>query len=305
MEKIVQNIKNEIGNNKVVACISTGPDSMVLLTLLEQALNKNQIIVAHVNHNVRRQSIEEEAFIKEYCENNNLVYKLLSLEPTNSNFEEYARTKRYEFFIDTAHLFDAKYILTGHNADDQVETILRRMISKSSLKGFAGIEKISNFKGFKIYRPLLDVSKKDITTYANEQNITYFVDETNDSLQNQRSRIRNLITPLLLEENPNLYDAVKYYSDSLISASNEINHIRDSFIKKYIKFDNDTIKFNINDLLELTEYMQKEVLFEILKKYNLSVTCINETLKKINSNKSNIATTINDYLNMIDRKSVV
>ena len=84
-------------DNYVVIGVSTGPDSMCLLDLLEKKTNK--IIVCHINHNIRKQSIIEENYLKEYCQKHNLIFETMTIkEYKENNFENEARKIRYNFY---------------------------------------------------------------------------------------------------------------------------------------------------------------------------------------------------------------
>ena len=72
-------VLNDINfNNYVVVGVSSGPDSMCLLDLLEKKTNK--IVVCHINHNIRKESITEENYIKEYCKNHKLIFESMTIK---------------------------------------------------------------------------------------------------------------------------------------------------------------------------------------------------------------------------------
>lgn len=304
MNKVINELKKTLRNKTVLVACSTGVDSMVLLHLVESILPSTSIVVAHVNHQKRKQSVEEENYIIDYTNKRNIKCYTMKLDKIdNGNFQSIARTKRYEFFDDIAKLENIDYLLLAHHADDNLETIIMRFLKSSSIKGYAGIEKISNCGSYNIYRPLLSIPKKDIYDYAKKQNIKYYEDESNNELDYTRNRIRHLITPILLEENPKLYDAVNYYNDTLLNANLILEKEEFAFIenKILVNNNNDLLTYTIkqSDYNELTDFMKKQILFRLLKKYNLSHQCINEIIKKISSNKSNLVSVINPSINLI------
>lgn len=304
MKNILKEVKEELKNYKVVVACSTGVDSMTLLTLVMQVCKHDNIVVAHVNHKKRLQSDQEEIYIKTFCEANNLKYYIKHLDHIDTgNFQSIAREKRYEFFDEVVKLENAKYLLLAHHADDNIETILMRLLKSSSLKGYAGIEKKTYYHNYYIYRPFLDIPKLRIQEYANNTNIKYYEDDSNQTLDYTRNRIRHLIVPILLEENPNLYEAVSYYSKTLLSANNIIENNEISFIENKIVTNNINGEIihtiNIDDLLSLDDFMQKQILFRLLRKYNLSHKCIEEIIKKIKSQKSSIVSEITPKLALI------
>ncbi len=297
----VVNKMNDILNeqNILIAC-STGIDSTVLLDLCLKVKTIKKIVVAHVNHQKRKESDIEEAYIKEFCEKNNIICYTLKLPKGNiGNFQEWARNKRYDFFYEIMKKESLNYLLTAHHADDNLETILMRFIKGSSLKGYAGIIETTIENGYNIYRPLLCLSKEDIKEYAEAENLKYFVDSSNGEDDYTRNRIRKYIVPLLLKENPSLYQAVSVYSDTLLETSKMLEQQINNFVKREVNVNNNIISFSVNSFLEENEFFQTEVLFSLLKPYELSTTCIKEIIKKINADKTKIVTDINNDLVLI------
>ena len=177
MNNVIEFLKSKLSNEDtvIVAC-SGGPDSMCLLDIVKSVTNN--IIVACVNHNIRESSKEEFEYVKGFTNKNNLKFEGLELTfNTLANFECNARNKRYEFLNELLEKYHGKYILTAHHGDDLIETILMRLTRGSKLSGYIGIKKENN----KYLRPLLYVTKKDIIEYLDNNQIKYFIDETNNS----------------------------------------------------------------------------------------------------------------------------
>ena len=191
-----------INSEYVVAAISGGPDSMYLLDILMNKLDK-KIVVAHVHHNLRQESDEEAIRLEEYCEKHNLIFEMMKIEnyPNNKFSEEAARKIRYEFFDSLIIKYNSDVLFTAHHGDDQIETILMRLTRGSSLKGYAGIELVSKDRGYKIVRPLIYITKEDIINYLNNKGVWYAVDKSNTDLKYTRNRYRKNILPELKNEN--------------------------------------------------------------------------------------------------------
>lgn len=221
-------------NDTIVIGVSTGPDSMCLLSLLEkikQEISIN-IVVAHVNHHVRKESQIEEKYIKEYCANHNLTCEVANLKPVKSNFEAEAHMFRYAFFKKLIIKYNANYLMTAHHGDDLVETIIMREIRGSSLKGYAGIALSENYEVYTLIRPLLFYTKDNILEYTKENNIKYFVDNTNFLDNHLRNRIRKDILPLLKRENPNIHLKYLQYSEELLASDKVLQNLTNEIIKK-------------------------------------------------------------------------
>ena len=100
---VIDEMHKLLKNKKVLLACSTGVDSVVLLSLLEQVVDKSNIVIAHVNHKKREQSDIEEEYILSYAKDNNMTCIVKHLDKYNgSNFQAWARDERYKFFKDIA-----------------------------------------------------------------------------------------------------------------------------------------------------------------------------------------------------------
>lgn len=256
MNHILDNINF---NNYVVIGVSTGPDSMCLLDILQKKTEK--IIVCHINHNVRDESKEEEKFLKNYCKEKNLIFESMTIKKySENNFENEARKKRYAFYEKTLEKYNAKYLFLAHHGDDLIETILMKIARGSNLEGYAGIKEVSNLKNYKIIRPLLAYTKDEIIKYNQSHNIPYFIDNSNTNTKYTRNRYRKNILPLLKNEDKNIHKKFLRYSKTLEEY--------DCYIKKLVKENIDNIfKDNIlfiEELNKLDNFLKKNTLYYIL-----------------------------------------
>lgn len=255
LEEFIHN-KNYIDENEpVVVAVSGGVDSMVLFNIL-YSKNTN-IVIAHVNHNKRDASFDEYKELQEIAIHKNVKFEGLSLEETNGNFQEESRKKRFEFFVNIAKKHNAKKVFLAHHADDQLETILMRIIRGSSFSGYSGIKETRDFDQITFVRPLLEINKSQIIDYAIENNITYFEDSSNKEDDYTRNRIRHHVVPSLRKENQGLTQKVVQYSDYLESADDFIISKRDEFLE--VHFDQKNVH------LDAFNRQYKILKFKILK----------------------------------------
>lgn len=296
-------IKTKLNHEKVLIACSTGVDSMVLLDIVMKTLQHQQIVVVNMNHHKRIESDVEEEFIQQFSKKNNLICYTKKLPHyEGNNFQEWARKKRYQFFWEIAEKENSKYILLAHHADDNLETILMRMLRSSSLKGYAGMQKEVNYHQFVIYRPLLEITKDDIYQYAKNCAVPYFEDASNQEDQYTRNRIRHHVIPVLKKENPNLVKAITNYSNTLSRAADYFEKMETNFINKMkiVHTNNEYfVKFDIHTFSVLDSFLQEQVLFRLLKKFTLSKECIHSILQMILSKKNKIICKINSKLNFI------
>lgn len=259
-EDIMNHVLDDyIFNNYVVIGVSAGPDSMCLLDLLQKKTTK--IVVCHINHNVRKESIEEEKYITKYCQDKNIILEKTTINNyQENNFENEARKKRYMFYEEILKKYNSKTLLLAHHGDDLIETILMKISRGSNLEGYAGIKEISNVKNYQIIRPLLKYTKEDIINYNKSNNIKYYNDSSNQSTNYTRNRYRLNILPLLKKEDKNIHKKYLKYSKTLIEY--------DDYIKREVKRNiNNVYKdniINIDNLNKLDTFLIKNILYNIM-----------------------------------------
>ena len=290
MDEVFDFLNNHLNENDTIVCATSGGiDSMCLLSILNK-YNVN-LICAHVNHNLREESYEEYEFVKNYCKKNNIIFEGLTFDKINSgNLESKFREKRYQFFDDIVKKYNAKYLFTAHHGDDLIETILMRLVRGSSINGYAGFDIISKRDNYSILRPLVFTTKEELYNYANDNNIEYREDKTNNSDNYTRNRYRKYILPKLKEENKNVHKKFLKFSNELSNSYNFINKYISSILDKY--YINN--KLNIKDIKTMDEYIIKKIIYKIL--YNvysnninlINDNTINEIYKVIISNKPNL-----------------
>ncbi|MCK9536168.1 MAG: tRNA lysidine(34) synthetase TilS [Bacilli bacterium] len=282
--------KLSLNDKKLVVAVSTGVDSMVLLDVLIRLRECYPFIiyVAHVNHHQRKQAKEEEKYIKSFCLCHNIKCYVYHLKISkDDNFQDYAHHERHHFFSNLMAELAADYLLLAHHANDNIETIIMRTIRGSNLKGYAGIAPLVNADGFLLIRPFADILKKEIIDYARENKIKYYQDETNFLDMYTRNRIRKNIVPLLFEEDVNVHRKFREFSDTLIGAWDVVRTHVDGIIEKTVKIEKDKLYFSQVQFEKLSEFLQYEVLFTLLKRYQLSKVHVAEIIKLIKSSKKN------------------
>ena len=295
MNKELEFLKENINKNDivVVAC-SGGPDSMCLLSLVNELKNELnlKIIVAHVNHKLRIESEEEKEMVENYSKENNLIFELLEITKYSNNkfSEEDARKRRYDFFNKLIKKYNANVLLTAHHGDDLIETILMRLTRGSKLSGYIGIKKENN----KYLRPLLYVTKKDIIEYLDKNQIKYFIDETNNSDEHQRNRYRKNIIPFLKKEDKNIHLKYLKFSEELEEYDDFIN----DYIKKLNVIKGSTI--NLEVLKKEKPFIRRKTIEYLIKDIQkndileINDNTLMEILKLMESKKSNAKINLNN-----------
>lgn len=279
MNEIKEEIKNILSNKTVVIAVSGGPDSMCLLKLLIDMKEKINIIVAHVNHNLRKESIEEEEMVKDFCAKNKIKCITYSIKEYKGNVENYARKKRYIFFETLIKKYNARYLLTAHHGDDLTETILMRLSKGSNIETLIGFKKISKRNNYYIYRPLIKLTKEDIVKYCTQNHIPYRVDKTNLEDIYTRNRFRNHIIKPLKKENPRVHINFIKFSEKLTEIEKYIDNEANKIKKQIYK----SKKINIIKLCKQDKIIKEKIVYSILKdEYQSNIYLIKEkTIDKI------------------------
>ena len=261
--------KLNINNNTIIAAISGGPDSMLLLDILiglKEKLNLN-IIVVHVHHNLRIESDDEAKEVEKYCKKNNIIFEMKRIEeyPNGKFSEESARKIRYEFFDSIIKKYNSDILFTAHHGDDLIETVLMRLTRGSSLKGYAGFEVISNDRGYKIARPLIYLTKEEIENVLKEKDIWYAKDMSNESDKYTRNRYRKYILPELKKENENIHYKFIEFNEKVLMANNYIKKESDKYYKTLVNNNEIQVdKFNdLDDIIKI--YILEKYLKNIYK----------------------------------------
>lgn len=289
---------NILPDEYIIVGVSAGPDSMALLHLLQNNCKK-QLVCAHINHNVRKNSQIEEEYLKDYCKNNNLLFESMKISNYNkTNFENEARQKRYAFYEEILKKYHSHTLLLAHHGDDLIETVLMKIIRGSNLEGYAGIKTYSHQLDYTIIRPLLNLTKADILKYNKENNIKYFIDDTNEDTTYTRNRLRKHLLPLLKKEDKDIHLKFLKYSNTLQAYYNYIEDITKDKINNIYR---DNV-INIDEFNKEHPFIKRNIVFYILSNiYNDEANIIkdkhiDDIIKIANSNKPNISINLpNNY----------
>ena len=268
MEEVYNFIRKEIGlsvGDTIVVGVSGGPDSMALLYILNEFKNKMDlnIICAHVNHNKRKESEQEKIDLENYCKKNNITFEYIKV--TNwgdENFHNEARSVRYNFFEELVYNYGAKYLMTAHQGDDLIETILMRIVRGSTLKGYSGFSRIVDKGDYKIIRPLITVTKDEILKFDEKNGIQYAIDESNNEDHYTRNRYRHTVLPFLKQEEPNIHKKFLKFSETLLKNSNYIDSVANKEFNKVFQNGN----LDIDKFKSLDPVIQTKIIYNILEK---------------------------------------
>jgi len=197
------------GASIVVGC-SGGADSVALLRALAMLADRRQwglrLIVGHVQHHLRGEEAERDAaFVSQLAAGLGLGFERRDIYPDKQpgNLEANARKLRYQALADIACARDAGFVATAHHADDQLETVLMRMLRGSGALGLRGIAWRRRLRTespkAKVYaiRPMLGCERDDALDLLNQLDQPWREDATNKDTTRTRARLRHQVIPLL------------------------------------------------------------------------------------------------------------
>ena len=267
-EKFLKTIKenNLIEENDVIVIgVSGGPDSITLLTCLNkyQEKLKCKLIVAHINHLIRKDSTDDEKYVETICKKLNIPCYIKRIDiaeiakKEKLGTEEAGRKIRYEYFDEIVKKENANKIAIAHNMNDNAETMILNLIRGTGLNGLEGIQPIEYEK---YIRPLINCTRKEIEDYCKKYKLEPRIDSTNKENIYRRNIIRNKILPEIEELNPNVIEA--------LSRTSKIVKENNMFIKneaelKYEKLKKhktkEAILFNLKEFNELNNTIKQNL----------------------------------------------
>lgn len=188
---------------RIVAGVSGGVDSVVLLRLLHEA--GFRVGVAHVNYGLRgEESDADEAFVRALADELGVpCFVREATLPEGANRQEAAREARYAFFREVAEAEGAEAVAVGHTQDDQAETVLLHLFRGAGLRGLAGMpaeRPLTPRSAFRLVRPLLGVPRVEVEAHARARGWAWREDASNASAAYRRNALRHRILPLLREQ---------------------------------------------------------------------------------------------------------
>ncbi len=200
-------------NSKILVGFSGGLDSSLLLYATCKAFPDRHLRAIHCNHG---QSIQSEAWFQLAQQRSGelgveLLYEKLDL-PAGAT-ENQARQARYAAFA--RHMTEDSVLLLGHHADDQIETMLLRLLRGTGLKGVLAMPHSREFQAGILVRPLLRYTKEQLETYASEAGLQWVEDKGNRDDCHDRNYLRNRILPLIRDRWPHTHASVLKTLDNL------------------------------------------------------------------------------------------
>jgi tRNA(Ile)-lysidine synthase len=209
--------------DRLVAGLSGGIDSVVLLDMLRRAATRIrfELVALHVNHQINPRAAQWARFCRAYCKQLRVALTVVKVTvPRGASLEAAARNARYAAFA----ALPADFVVLAHNLDDQAETVLLQLLRGAGVKGVSAmpvlrigdrglrIEKNTKSKSVlspqssilnpAILRPLLDIPRSEIASYALSRKLKWIEDDSNADVDFDRNFLRHRVLPVIAERYP-------------------------------------------------------------------------------------------------------
>jgi len=244
------------GESRIIAGVSGGPDSMALLYLLHRT--GTDTVAVHCNYGLRgKDSDRDQELVEKMC----MLWEIecVSVRPEidkdSGNFQNIAREERYRIFEDVKREYDADFIATAHHRDDQVETILQKLLRGGGL----GSWKAMSPRDGEFFRPLLTIPKSEILKFVQQMNVPFRMDGSNEESTYARNFLRHAWFPDLNR----LFPGWKENVLRLPERADEYMSMADTIMAGCL---NGTTRLNRDKFLSLPDNIRQGIMHRFLEK---------------------------------------
>ncbi|GGJ09027.1 tRNA(Ile)-lysidine synthase [Alicyclobacillus cellulosilyticus] len=262
-------------DDPVVVAVSGGLDSMVLLHAVAAWARADggtgrRVHAVHVHHGLRPNADADRDHVLATCQAWEIDAKwyavsLAAVPPgERRGVEADARRLRYRVLASAAHALGARCVLLAHHGDDQVETVIWRLLRGTSLTGLAGMRPAAERDGLTWLRPLLALPKADLSAYARVCGVPYREDETNRDTRFTRNYIRREVVPRLTRIQPQLVHAVGRLAAILQEEDAWLDEQAAAWVDQHAEWHGGGCRVSARSLAHLPRPLQRRVIKIIL-----------------------------------------
>lgn len=288
--------------DRLIVALSGGVDSVVLLDLLTTLSVQMQfkLSAVHVNHGISANAGKWSKFCRDLCRSKGVPFRSIKLKihrKAGISLEAAARDERYRIF----GKLEGDYVVLAQHLDDQAETLLLQLLRGAGVKGLGampvirdpapgirnpapGVTSWTSYCGARILRPMLDMSRREIESYAGENALRWITDESNDDVSFDRNFLRHEFFPLLEKRFPSYRATFLRASRHMAEASGLLDELAEADSKKCIVAG----KLQIGNLRELSLPRARNLLRYILAQQGAilpSTAKLEEILRQLMSSR--------------------
>ena len=251
----------------VLVCVSGGSDSVALLHLLQRqrSLLNVKLHMLYFNHQLRTEAIQEQNFVKSLADKYKIPFHhktAIHLKIGQSALQESAREWRIEESRKLLKILGGGLIATGHQADDQIETLLLKWLRGTHISNLQGMQ----WKNESFIRPLLNCRKTELQEYLKTNQLTWMEDTSNQSRDYMRNRVRIELIPLLDElTRDGLHSRINDLSEQSRLLRNFLDSDYENWRQSlYNTTDNSQDVLPVVVLEEANDFLQQEILYNFI-----------------------------------------
>ncbi|MFN3455660.1 MAG: tRNA lysidine(34) synthetase TilS [Pseudobdellovibrio sp.] len=278
-----------------ILAVSGGIDSVVMFKLMQRLKPKAKLIVCHYHHgnaenlsqNLFRDECENRVSELVRNENNPLITYVTEKSDKVLKTENDFREARFTFLRHVQRKNPDSVIVTAHHKDDQLETWLLKLIRGT------GVDSLENFNFWNgdILRPLIGVSKLDITQYAEEHRLKWCEDPSNKESSYLRNWIRNEWLPQLEQKLPGSINNISLSLGRLMSEVSPVDNVIEINYEYGVLHNVTKAQFSRSHFLALSHQDQIKTLARVMRKFNLSSFSqgqLEEVKKRLDKNQKEL-----------------
>ena len=258
----------------IIVGVSGGPDSLCLLEILMR--EGFSVVIYHLDHQLRAESKEEAEFVKKLAQKKGVPFVGEKADvgkyanEGKKSLEEAARIIRYQRMFQVAKQYEAQAVAVGHNADDQVETVLMHFLRGTGLEGLQGMQYrlLPNpwSRTIPLVRPLLGVWREEIEAFLSHQELNPVIDNSNSDKTFMRNRIRHELIPFLNSYVPNIkkriWQQASGYKDDYAFINDHVSLLWGKILREETE---DYLVLSSADLLNIQKGLRNHLLRRAIK----------------------------------------
>ena len=257
--------------DRVIVAVSGGVDSVCLLDVLHslKGVLGIELAAAHFDHGLRPdEDASETEFVKSLAASLDCDFVTQKADTAiatgSASLEEKARDVRYRVLNEIKERFYAQKIATGHNLNDQAETVLMRLLRGSGPSGLSGIPPVRDTH---IIRPLIEVTRSEIESYLSNRGLRHITDSSNFDTKHLRNEIRLNLFPQLEKYQPKIVEILGRTAAIMREESTWLEAKATRWLKKWAEKDsNDEIVLQLLRFKGLPEPLKNHVIRQALKR---------------------------------------
>ena len=261
--------KYHIQDEVLAVGVSGGADSMALALMLREELSLygKKIVALTIDHHLRPSSSDEAQYVAKVMQKFGIEHHILEWQgpKPKTNIESVAREARYELLCNWCKSHHVGCLFMAHHCQDQAETFLIRLQRGSGLDGLCAMRAVTEYKGIKILRPLLNRQPQELQAYLQEKQVKWITDESNSDKRFLRNKIRSFLPQLEVSTGisvEKICNAVTHLQSSENYIQQQVEELLSSRVKQYSET---VVCFQYADFLSWHSEMKFRVLAQLCR----------------------------------------